>query len=102
MLNREVQRAGFVEAREAGAHWDAMASQTAALQDYKKKNDMLERKVAKLKKKVQSLHSDAKLKQGEMEAIREENGYFHDRLCYFKGRLTDELRLQAIEFNLRG
>ncbi|KAJ3543295.1 hypothetical protein NMY22_g3199 [Coprinellus aureogranulatus] len=94
MLNREAIRSGFVEAREAGAHWDAIASGTATLQDYKRKSDMLERKVAKLKRKVQDLHSAAKLKHGKMCVRGSSHGRVSGTQARGKGAEEEGLRVE--------
>lgn len=45
-MNREVNRSGFVETPEA------MASQTASIEEYKARNILLEQKVLKVKRKI--------------------------------------------------
>ncbi|TEB03999.1 hypothetical protein FA13DRAFT_1807774 [Coprinellus micaceus] len=68
LLNREVNRSGFAETPEAAAHWEAMASQTASLEEYKAKQKTLEEKVKKLKGKIHAVRRELEATQAR-EAI---------------------------------
>ena len=69
LLNREVNRSGFVETPEAAAHWKAMASQTASLKEYKVENKILEEKVQKLKGKVHAARRELEDAQAKLVLV---------------------------------
>ncbi|KAF6749790.1 hypothetical protein DFP72DRAFT_1073014 [Ephemerocybe angulata] len=87
-LARETNRNGLVETAEAGAHWEVLKGDAAPIAAYKVEKEVLERKVTKLKKKVDDLHQAlAVSKNNEMIAAAEVET-LQERLDWEKGVTT--------------